>query len=35
LPRDADWIEATKELRQAFVQHPAAPAVAPAINAGG
>jgi len=35
LPRDADWLEATKELRQAFVQHPAAPAVAPAINTGG
>ena len=24
LPPDADWVEATRELRQAFVEHPRA-----------
>ncbi|HEY7365924.1 MAG TPA: Rieske 2Fe-2S domain-containing protein [Methylomirabilota bacterium] len=34
LPRGADWLEATKELRQAFVPPASAP-VAPAVNTGG
>jgi phthalate 4,5-dioxygenase len=29
LPADADWVEATRELRQAFVEHPA---LDPALN---
>ncbi|HSF06712.1 MAG TPA: Rieske 2Fe-2S domain-containing protein [Methylomirabilota bacterium] len=33
LPRDADWLHATKELRRAFVP-PASAVVAPAVNTG-
>ena len=29
LPTDADWVEATRELRQAFVEHPQ---LDPALN---
>jgi phthalate 4,5-dioxygenase oxygenase subunit len=35
LPRGADWLEATKELRRAFVQHTPEEMVEPAINTGG
>ncbi len=35
LQRGADWLEATKELRRAFVQHTPEEMVAPAINTGG
>jgi hypothetical protein len=35
LPRSADWLEATKDLRRAFVQHTPEEMVAPAINVGG
>jgi hypothetical protein len=35
LPRDADWLEATKGLRQAFVEHAPEGIVAPAISTGG
>jgi phthalate 4,5-dioxygenase oxygenase subunit len=34
LPRNADWLEATKELRQAFVERRSADLAAPAISAG-
>ena len=34
LPREADWLEATRDLRRAFVQHAPEEMVAPAINAG-
>jgi phthalate 4,5-dioxygenase len=35
LPRDADWLEATRRLRQAFAQSPSEPSIAPAANTGG
>jgi hypothetical protein len=32
IPRGADWLEATRELREAFVEHPE---LDPAISGGG
>jgi hypothetical protein len=31
LPRSADWLEATKELQKAFVEHKPEATIAPAI----
>src|SRR5262249_7398471 len=35
LPKTADWLEATKELRTARIERGPAPAPAPVINVGG